>query len=136
LRAIVSLFVLVAFAAIGALAGILLSLPSGGLGAAPGGGHGGSAGNSLAHPQVIVLLFVACGIALALVVVWGISRNHGPSRWFGATSVSALAILLACFIPVWRYPLLFEVAALLVPVLCGAFLYTESRGARQRGSGA
>jgi hypothetical protein len=131
-----SLLVLVAFAAIGALAGIVFSLPSGGLAAAAGGGHGGPAGYSLAHEQVIVLVSVACGVALALVVVWGIWRNHVPLRWFGATSVSALAILLACLIPVWRYPPLFEIAALLVPALCGAFLYTESKGARQRGASA
>jgi len=132
----VSLLVLVAFAAIGALVGLFFSLPSGGLGAAPGGGHGEPAGYSLIHQHVIVAVGITSGLALAFVVVWGIWRNHVPLRWFGATSVSALAILLACLIPVWRYPLLFEVASLLVPVLCGAFLYAESKRTRLTGTGA
>ena len=135
MRTIVSLLVLVAFAGVGALVGVIFSLPSGGLGVAPG-GHGGSAGYSFAHQQVVVLVAVACGLAFALVVIRGIWCNHALLRWFGATSVSALAILLACFIPIWRYPVLFEAAALVAPVLCGVFLYTESKATRQRRAGA
>ena len=130
LRPMVSLLVVVTFVAVGILAGILFSLPSGGLGAAAGGGHGGSPSYSLAYPQGIVLVGGASGFFLALAVVWGICRNHTLSRWFGATSISALAILLACLIPSWHYPFIFEIAALLVPVLCGGFLYAEAKAAR------
>jgi hypothetical protein len=136
LRALVSLLVVVTFVAVGALAGILFSQPSGGLGAAAGGGHGVSTGFSLAHQQGIVLVGAAFGFFLALGVVWGICRNHTLSRWFGAISISALAILLACLIPVWHYPLMMEFAALLVPVLCAGFLYAEAKAARQADSSA
>jgi hypothetical protein len=122
LRAIVSLLVIVAFVAVGALVGIVFSLPSGGLAAAAGGGHGGSLSYSLAHQQAIVLVGGASGLLLALAVSWGILRNYAISRWLGAASISVLSILLACLIPVWRYPLIFEVPALLVPLLCGLSL--------------
>jgi len=130
-----SLLVIVAFAAIGALVGFIFSLPSGGLGAAPGGGHGELVGYSLTPQHVVVAVGMAGGLTLAFVVVWGMWRNHVPLRWFGATSVSALAFLLACLIQVWRYPFLLEVAVLLVPVLCGAFLYAESKDTRLRDVG-
>lgn len=133
LRAIVSLLVIVAFVTVGALVGIVFSLPSGGLAAAAGGGHSGSPGYSLAHQQGIVIVGEASGLLLALAVAWGIWRNYAISRWFGAASVSALSILLACLIPVWHYPFIFEVAALLVPLLCAGFLYAESKGSSQSG---
>lgn len=127
LRTLLSLLVVIAFIAVGVVLGILFSLPSGGLGAAAGGGHG-VLGNALAHQLAVVWLGGASGLALAVIVVWGVWRNHRLSRWFGATSVSALAILLACLVPVWHYPFLFEIAALLVPVVCAGFLYAESKG--------
>lgn len=131
LRALVSLLVVITFVAVGILVGILFSLPSGGLGAAAGGGHGGSPGYSLGRQEGIVLVGGAFGLVLAFAVVWGIFRNHALSRWFGALIISALAILLACLIPGWHYPFLFEVVALLVPVLCGGFLYVEAKAPRQ-----
>jgi hypothetical protein len=133
LRTIVSLLVIVAFVAIGALIGTVFSLPSGGLGAAAGGGHGSSSGYNLAHQQGIVLVGGASGLLLALAVAWGIWRNYAISRWLGAASVSALAILLACLIPAWHYPFMFEIAALSVPLLCAGFLYAESKGNNQSG---
>jgi len=124
LRTILSLLVVTAFVAVGVVLGILFSLPGGSLGAAAGGGHG-VVGN--AHQLAVVWVGGAFGLALAVTVVRGVWRNHMLSCWFGAGSVSALAILLACLIPIWHYPVLFEVAALLVPVVCAGFLYAESK---------
>lgn len=135
LRALVSMLIVVTFAAVGLLSGFLFSLPSGGF-AIAGGGHGASPGHSFAHPFGIVAVGGATGLILALAVVWGISRNHVPSQWFGALVLSGLAILLAWFIRGWHYPLLLAVGVLLVPVLCGGFLYAEARTAREHGSGA
>jgi hypothetical protein len=71
----------------------------------------------------------ASGFILALAVVLGIFRNNALSRWFGALSISALAILLAHLVPAWR-------GSLLVLVLCAGFLYAEAKAARKGGSSA
>ena len=136
LRATVSLLVVVTLVTIGVLVGILFSLPSGGLGAAPGGGHGGSPADSLAQQDGIVLVGGASGLILAMAVIWSIYHNHVLSRWLSALTLAGLAIFLSFLFRAWHYPLILEVAALLVPVLCVSFLYTEAIAAGRRRAGA
>lgn len=135
LKVALSLLVIVAFVAIGALVGFVLSLPSDIIGAIAGGGHGGAHGRGPTYEYTVIIAASAVGFAVALAVVWGMWRNNVLSRWFAATSVSALSLFLAFCLTQWQYPGVFVVAALIVPLLAGAYIYTESKAAGRGPSG-
>ena len=133
LRIAVSLLVIVAFVAIGALVGFVISLPSDLIGAIAGGGHGGAHGRGSSYEHTVIIASSAAGLAGAVAVVWGMWRNRVLVRWFAAISVSSFALLLAVILGMWQYHVAPVLVALVVPVIAMAYIYTESKGIR-RGS--
>ena len=133
LRVMVSLLVVVTFVAVGISVALLFSLASEGGFGSMGIGPSPPRGEHDLGLGYGSILGGMSGFFVALTVVWGIYRNRTFFCWFGAVGISAPAILLACLIPTWGYPIIIEVPALLVPALCAGFLHSQAKAARQGG---